>query len=495
MTGVYTWSTTASENVVANTGITWDEGMAPAAVNNSARATMVDLRTQWNDASWFQYGLGTKAVAATYASSTSVTLVGSDATAYWTANRRVKAVGSSTGTIYGSVSSSSYNGGTSTTTVNFTWDSGSLANESLTIYAGTMQVTGKPIANQSVAGLGTAATVNTGTSGATIPLLNGANTWSTQQINTVSANGSTSGYQVSAAIPSYGWRATGQSLDNKQWDAAVSGTSMLFRTVDDANSGTLAWLTVARSGVASATMNFGGNVGINKTPSFLIDATEAKNGVSIAQLANTNAGGSAQSGFQANNQANTVGMMITGQSFTPSGLLAADMAYVSSYSATGGLLVYTQASAPIIFGVNSTEVARFGTGGAGANFKLSTYGAGVLTTDSSGNVTAAGRVFNNALGNPTANTKFTLAHSFGALPSRWGWGIRNTTGEFNWAIGDVVTSFSTGSTNGGASLYANSTEIGVTIGSNGINVQNKTTGGGSNSITTANWQVVLWAEK
>ncbi len=33
-------------------------------------------------------------------------------------------------------------------------------------------------------GLGTAATVNTGTSGATIPLLNGANTWSAQQIFT-----------------------------------------------------------------------------------------------------------------------------------------------------------------------------------------------------------------------------------------------------------------------------------------------------------------------
>jgi len=35
--------------------------------------------------------------------------------------------------------------------------------------------------NTSVTGLGTAATVNTGTSGATIPLLNGANTWSANQ--------------------------------------------------------------------------------------------------------------------------------------------------------------------------------------------------------------------------------------------------------------------------------------------------------------------------
>ena len=37
-------------------------------------------------------------------------------------------------------------------------------------------------------GLGTAATVNTGTSGATIPLLNGTNTWSGTQTFSVSAN-------------------------------------------------------------------------------------------------------------------------------------------------------------------------------------------------------------------------------------------------------------------------------------------------------------------
>lgn len=143
MTGIYTWSTTASENINANTGINWDEGMAPAAVNNSARAEMVDIRTQWNDASWFQYGIGSKDVRPTYASGTSVTFSGGDATTYWHPNRRVKAVGSTTGTIYGNVSSSSYSA--PTTTVNFTWDSGSLSNETLSIYASTMPVTGKPI--------------------------------------------------------------------------------------------------------------------------------------------------------------------------------------------------------------------------------------------------------------------------------------------------------------------------------------------------------------
>ena len=143
MTGVPSYSTTASENINAKTGITWDEGMAPASVNNSARQNMADMRSQWNDASWFQYGAGSKTVAAVYASSTSVTFTGADATAYWHAGRRVKAVGSGTGTIYGKVASSSYGAGA--TTVNFTWDSGSLSNEALTVYASTMPVTGKPL--------------------------------------------------------------------------------------------------------------------------------------------------------------------------------------------------------------------------------------------------------------------------------------------------------------------------------------------------------------
>lgn len=150
MTGLPSYSIVAAENVTANTGINWDEGMSPAAVNNSARQNMADVRTQWNDASYFQYGAGSKTVAAVYASATSVTFTGADATAYWHAQRRVKAVGSGTGTIYGSVSSSSYGAGA--TTVNFTWDSGSLSNEALTVYAGTQQVTGQPVPGAAIGG-------------------------------------------------------------------------------------------------------------------------------------------------------------------------------------------------------------------------------------------------------------------------------------------------------------------------------------------------------
>lgn len=42
------WSTTAASNILANTGINWDEGMAAAAVNNSARSTMAQVK-EWYD--------------------------------------------------------------------------------------------------------------------------------------------------------------------------------------------------------------------------------------------------------------------------------------------------------------------------------------------------------------------------------------------------------------------------------------------------------------
>lgn len=143
MTGLPSYSTTPAENVSANTGINWDEGMPPATVNNSARQNMTDVRLQWNDASWFQYGVGSKTVAATYSSGTVFTLAGADATAYWHVGRRVRGVGSSTGTIYGTITATAFAAATNTVTVR--WDSGALANEALAVSASIMPMTGSPL--------------------------------------------------------------------------------------------------------------------------------------------------------------------------------------------------------------------------------------------------------------------------------------------------------------------------------------------------------------
>ena len=143
MTGISSYSTTAAENVQANTGVNWDEGMAPGQINNSARQNMADLRAAFDDLVWFAYGIGSKTVAHSYASATSTTILGADVTAVYHAGRRVRAAGATTGTIYGTISSSSY--ASSTTTVNYVWDSGALANETLTISISQVPVTGTPI--------------------------------------------------------------------------------------------------------------------------------------------------------------------------------------------------------------------------------------------------------------------------------------------------------------------------------------------------------------
>lgn len=140
---VSTYSTTPANNIAANTGVTWDEGMAPAQVNNSARQNMADLRSYANDLIWFAYGSGTSPVVTpVYVSGTSFKVAGVDVSSVYHVGRRVKAVGSGTGTIYGTISAVAYS---TDTTVTMAWDSGTLSNETLTIYISQQQITGLPI--------------------------------------------------------------------------------------------------------------------------------------------------------------------------------------------------------------------------------------------------------------------------------------------------------------------------------------------------------------
>jgi hypothetical protein len=127
------WSTTASSNATVDS-INFGENQLPSTVNNSARALMADVRTFLNDGGWHNWGHTT-----TYASSTSFRIA-SDETAIYTAARRIRAVGSSTGTIYGVISSSAYS--SPNTTVNITWDSGSLSSETLAVSVSILDVKG-----------------------------------------------------------------------------------------------------------------------------------------------------------------------------------------------------------------------------------------------------------------------------------------------------------------------------------------------------------------
>ena len=141
MAGIKDYSTTNANNTDLN-GISVAEGMLPSQLNNAIRALMVNTREWYNDSQWVIYGDGDGAYTLAYVSATSFTVAGIDVTSIYHANRRIKAVGSTTGTIYGTISSSTFS---TDTTVNVTWDSGSLSNESLTIYIGGLSATNTSI--------------------------------------------------------------------------------------------------------------------------------------------------------------------------------------------------------------------------------------------------------------------------------------------------------------------------------------------------------------
>ena len=141
MAGIKDYSTTASNNSSVG-GVNIAEGMLPSNINNAFRAITADVREWYNDAQWVIYGDGDGAHTCTYVSGTSFKIVGANVTSIYEANRRIKAIGSSTGTIFGTISSSTFS---SDTTVNVTWDSGSLQNESLVIYVAILSASNTSI--------------------------------------------------------------------------------------------------------------------------------------------------------------------------------------------------------------------------------------------------------------------------------------------------------------------------------------------------------------
>ena len=123
------YSTTASSNVAVN-GSSLAEGMSPSAVNNSMREIVKDIRDGFNDKEWFILGDGDQGTTFSRASATSIT-VASDISSSHHVGRRVKVVGSNTGTIYGKIATSSYS--SPNTTITFTFDSGSISSSDTTV--------------------------------------------------------------------------------------------------------------------------------------------------------------------------------------------------------------------------------------------------------------------------------------------------------------------------------------------------------------------------
>ena len=142
MAGIKDYSTTQSSNTDLN-GISTAEGMLPSNLNNAIRALMKNTREWFNDSQWVEYGDGSGAYTAAYASSTSFTIASANVTSFYHAGRRIKLIAATPGTIFGTISSSSFS---TNTTVNVTWDSGSLSSEAITnIYVGALSKTNDSI--------------------------------------------------------------------------------------------------------------------------------------------------------------------------------------------------------------------------------------------------------------------------------------------------------------------------------------------------------------
>ena len=141
MAGIKDYSTTAANNTTIG-NINTAEGMLPSNINNCFRGLGAEIREWYNDSQWVIYGDGDNGFTITYASATSFTVAGVDVTSFYHVGRRVKAIATTPGTIYGTISATTFS---TNTTVTVTWDSGSLANEAVVIYVAALSKTNDSI--------------------------------------------------------------------------------------------------------------------------------------------------------------------------------------------------------------------------------------------------------------------------------------------------------------------------------------------------------------
>lgn len=124
---VKNWAATAAGN---NTGSSPDyppEGWAPSEVNDWAREAMAQLRLQFEDEGWFNWGH-----TITWVDADNFRVTG-DLSAIYRVGRRVRAEGATTGIIYGDITTVVV---ATDTTVTVSWDSGALVSETLEVSLG-----------------------------------------------------------------------------------------------------------------------------------------------------------------------------------------------------------------------------------------------------------------------------------------------------------------------------------------------------------------------
>lgn len=130
MTGIHEYYLTEGGN--NQPGLLFPEGQTRSSLNNGSRQVQADLRAWYNDPGWVQYGDGNGPATVTRLTEDSFSIGGADVAAIYEAGRRIRADGTVTGTIHGTIRSSSF---ATDTVVEVDWDgSGVLAAEAISIW-------------------------------------------------------------------------------------------------------------------------------------------------------------------------------------------------------------------------------------------------------------------------------------------------------------------------------------------------------------------------
>lgn len=119
----------------ANTSL-FPGGALASSIDDRQRELMAAIRRAWNDLEWVRFGDGSGAATITVLNGTSFRVAGANVTSVYSPNRRVRAIGDSTGTIFGHIASRTFSGGNTDVTV--VWDSGSLVSETVDISLGVL---------------------------------------------------------------------------------------------------------------------------------------------------------------------------------------------------------------------------------------------------------------------------------------------------------------------------------------------------------------------
>ena len=236
---VSSYSTTASSNTAIN-GVNISEGMSPSDVNNAIREQLKDVRSVWNDKEWFLLGDGDGTTTFTRASATSIT-VAADITSTHHVGRRVKVIGSNTGTIFGKIATSAYS--SPNTTLTFTFDSGTInsGDTTVSVYVGSVFTNpANPVIDEDAMGTDSAIlppsqqSVKAFVTSGTVTLSNksialGSNTLSgtTAQFNSALSDGSFATLAGTETL-------TNKTLTSPVLNTAISGTA--FKDEDDMSS-------------------------------------------------------------------------------------------------------------------------------------------------------------------------------------------------------------------------------------------------------------------